>query len=243
MSNFKHFKQFLLSLFLFATFALFVGAFSVPTQAQTLKDLNPLGQSGIKCLYYQEGASASINQDCGSKDQGLLNKVEELLFLVAPALAVISLMIGGYKYMQEGYTEKASGLKYIQGAVVGLAVVYSSYFVRNLVFQIVVGTVGTSNTAGVTAINGNNAGVSIIITILNILVYNLLIPVAVPVAVFFLILGGYKLLTAGGNPGAIGKALKTIQNALIGLGIILFSIGIISLAQNLIREFLKSTGV
>lgn len=43
------------------------------------------------------------------------------------------------------------------------------------------------------------------------------------VALFFVILGGFKLLTSGGDPKGVGGAKKTITWALIGLVIILSS--------------------
>jgi len=43
------------------------------------------------------------------------------------------------------------------------------------------------------------------------------------VATFYLILGGYNYITAGGNPEAIEGAKATITNAIIGMIVILIS--------------------
>jgi hypothetical protein len=43
------------------------------------------------------------------------------------------------------------------------------------------------------------------------------------IALFYLIIGGYKYITSGGNPEAIDMAKATITNAIIGLVVILVS--------------------
>lgn len=47
-------------------------------------------------------------------------------------------------------------------------------------------------------------------------------------AVGFIIVGGFKYLTSAGAPDDIAKAKKTILNAVIGLVISIFSIGIVN---------------
>lgn len=46
-------------------------------------------------------------------------------------------------------------------------------------------------------------------------------PLAAAVALFFLIFGGIKFITSGGDPKAVEGAKKTITYALLGLGVLL----------------------
>ena len=54
------------------------------------------------------------------------------------------------------------------------------------------------------------------------------------VSVFFIIRGGFKYMTATGSPNEIAQARTIILNAVIGLGISLFSIAIVNLV---VRSF------
>lgn len=53
--------------------------------------------------------------------------------------------------------------------------------------------------------------------------------------IVFLIKGGFNYMTSTGDPGKIGNAKKTIQNALIGLVISLAAVAIINLAGATIK--------
>lgn len=53
------------------------------------------------------------------------------------------------------------------------------------------------------------------------------------VAVFMIILGGYKYLSSQGDPGKLDSAKKTLIWAIVGLFIIAFSYYILSLVSNL----------
>ncbi len=49
------------------------------------------------------------------------------------------------------------------------------------------------------------------------------------VSVIFIILGGFKYMTSTGSPDGIAKARSTILNAIIGLGISIFSVAIVNI--------------
>lgn len=52
-------------------------------------------------------------------------------------------------------------------------------------------------------------------------------------AVGFIIYGGFRYLTGAGDPGDIASAKKTILNAVIGLVISIFSIGIVNIVAGI----------
>jgi Type IV secretion system pilin len=239
-------KQSIIKLALIFTifgFALAISSTIFAQEALTFKSLNPFGAGqGIKCLYAAP-ASNTNPPDC-TEATGILNRVEGFLLYLAPAFAVIGIMIGGYKYMQEGFQAKASGAKYIEGSIAGLIIVYSAYFVRFLVYRIFIGESNNgifgTNSNGVATQFSNNSGINVIISFLSYIAQNILLPLGVPVAITFLMFGGYQLITAGGNPSKVGKGLKTIQNSLIGLVLVLFAVGIISLVSRIAITFFNS---
>ncbi len=67
--------------------------------------------------------------------------------------------------------------------------------------------------------------------LVNIL--DILLTLALPVIVFFIIYGGFKLVTAQGEPGKITDARKAITWAVIG--------GVVVLASKLILEIIQNT--
>jgi len=74
----------------------------------------------------------------------------------------------------------------------------------------------------------NQARISeILITIINIL-----LAIAGLVAVIFLIVGGFRYITAGGNEEASEAAKKTITNAIIGIVIIILAFVIVRVISN-----------
>ena len=67
--------------------------------------------------------------------------------------------------------------------------------------------------------------------LVNIL--DILLTLALPVIVFFIIYGGFKLVTAQGEPGKITDGRKAITWAVIG--------GVVVLASKLILEIIQNT--
>jgi len=70
------------------------------------------------------------------------------------------------------------------------------------------------------------------ITVLLAKIVNILLYFAGIIAVIFVIIGGYRYMTAGGNEETAGKGRKTMVNAIIGLVIIILSYVIINAVTN-----------
>jgi hypothetical protein len=196
----------------------------------TLSDFNPLGGKGIKCLYSYKDKNLKGFENCNT-DTGLLNRVEKLMYLLAPAFAVIGIMLGGYKMMQDGYDAKGEGMKTIRGSIVGLVIVLSAYFIRNLTYTFFNSTFTDEK------LEINNKVVEVVVNLLREIAYNVLVPIGSPIAVGFVIWGGYQLITAGGNQKKIDAGTATIRNAIIGFLVIVFAAAIVSISQNLLQGF------
>ena len=68
---------------------------------------------------------------------------------------------------------------------------------------------------------GSNSLIAIVNNIINYLIY-----ISIPLLAFFILLGGFQILSARGNPANVTKGGKTIAYALGGFAIILISKGV-----------------
>jgi len=73
------------------------------------------------------------------------------------------------------------------------------------------------------------------ITDLLLRIINIMLAVAGLVAVVFLIIGGFRYITAGGNEEASEAGKKTIINAIIGIVVIILSFVIVRVVSNAVR--------
>lgn len=69
-------------------------------------------------------------------------------------------------------------------------------------------------------------------TQLVIRVINILLAIAGLIAVIFLIIGGFKYITSGGNEETAEAAKKTITNAIIGIVVIILAFVIVTVISN-----------
>ena len=91
-------------------------------------------------------------------------------------------------------------------------------------------TVPDAASAGANVPNQASAS-AIIITIINIL-----LSIAGLLAVIFLIVGGFRYITAGGNEETAEAAKKTITNAIIGIVIVILAFVIVRVISNALTK-------
>jgi hypothetical protein len=161
-----------------ATFSLF----AIPAHAQTLE--------GLKLLKYD-------NLD------DLLGGIITFLTTLAPVLAGLVLVYGGYLYFLGGFDQKANGLKAIQSAVIGLAIVLSYQVIKSLIQG---------------SLTGDKFSSTALIAFIQSL-FNPLQLLATVVAGLVIIYGGYQYFFGGFDQKSDG--LKTIRSGVIGLAIVL----------------------
>lgn len=75
------------------------------------------------------------------------------------------------------------------------------------------------------------------ITELLVAVLNVFIIISVPIVIFFLIFSGFNYVTARGNPEKISKASRSLMYGVIGGVIILSSVAIVKIVQNVVSAF------
>ena len=155
-------------------------------------------------------------EPCTGSD-ALLGSIRDALLSLAPALATLVFIWGGYQYFFGGITGKQNGLNAIKSAVIGLLLVFSADFIINTFLPSVVS-------------NGEISAAPFKEIIENIA--DALIQIAVAVAVIVIIYGGYQYMFTGIAGKENGR--RTIINGVIGLAVILSA----SAIANLVREIL-----
>ena len=96
-----------------------------------------------------------------------------------------------------------------------------------LVVPLAVGAQFNPPASGGTGLPSDNTATAFIFRIIQIL-----LAVAGVVAVIFLIIGGFRYITAGGNEETAESARKTLTNAIIGIVIIILAFVIVNVIAN-----------
>jgi Type IV secretion system pilin len=68
-------------------------------------------------------------------------------------------------------------------------------------------------------------------------VLNVFIIIAIPIIIFFIMLAGFKYVTARGNPDEISKASQALLYAIIGAVLVIGSTAIAQILKNLVNAF------
>jgi hypothetical protein len=75
------------------------------------------------------------------------------------------------------------------------------------------------------------------ITDMLVAIINVVIVMAIPIVVFFLIYAGFSYVTAQGNPEKIAQASRSLLYGVIGGVVILGSVAITAIIKNLVNAF------
>jgi hypothetical protein len=194
------FRNFLLSLSLLIGIFGLLGSFNLNTNAQTLNDLNILG---VECIF--------PGQPNCEGETTIFDLVVNFGLALAPVMAVLVIMWGGYKYFFGGLgiEDQANAIKTIRAGGIGLVVV----LIANPVVQIFRSAIGEGEN-GEVALNSDaliqpiNAASTFLFLIVG------------AVAVLVIMWGGYKYLFSG-LPGEQEDGIKTIRAGVTGLVVVL----------------------
>jgi hypothetical protein len=155
----------------------------------------------------------------------LLTNGFDFMLALSSVVTVLVIAYGGYQYFFASLPDsKAKGKETITNGVIGLLVVL---FAKPLQ-QIINATLKVTGGAADAEIKLSLEPAAII-NFIRVLLSNILIPVSSVVTVFFLVLGGYYWITSNGSDEQVKKARTAIQNAVIGLVILLLSTTIVQL--------------
>lgn len=68
-------------------------------------------------------------------------------------------------------------------------------------------------------------------------ILNVMIVITIPIVIFFLIYAGFSYVVARGNPEKIQVATRSLTYGIIGGVIILGSVAILKIVENLVKAF------
>jgi hypothetical protein len=176
----------------------------------------------------QEGLNAFkvFKYDCAfptdgcAKENSLTFSLLKVMFDLAPVVATLVFIWGGYLYFLGGVTGKADGRRTIEAAVIGLVVVLTAQYLvgeNGLLYQTIDG--GTINTGGINALIEN--------------IKSALVGLAYAIAVVVIIWGGFQYFLTS-IPGQKQDGLKTVFNGVTGLIIIALADNIAKLIQGIV---------
>jgi hypothetical protein len=114
---------------------------------------------------------------------------------------------------------KGDGLETIKKGVIGLVVILIAIPIINLVQGVLKVSKG-----GSLQLNSNP-----IVEFIQVFLLNILIPVSTVISLFFVVLGGYNMITSNGDSGKFEEGVKSLKNALIGLIVVLLATTIVQL--------------
>jgi hypothetical protein len=141
----------------------------------------------------------------------IATSLAENLTTLAAFVAVLVIVWGGYQFFFSSLPGgKANGRETIQNGILGLVAV----LLANPIIALIESIVSNPTTE---KLFDSQPVIKFIISFLN----NFLIPISTVVTVVFFVVGGYYYLTSGANDGNAKKGRDIIQNAIIGLIIVL----------------------
>ncbi|MEI6237333.1 MAG: hypothetical protein WCP03_01900 [Candidatus Saccharibacteria bacterium] len=146
--------------------------------------------------------------------------VIEMLLVLAGIIAVIMVMVGGFKYVtSQGESDKIAGAKNtIINALVGAVIA----IIASQVVVYIAGMFSATPDAkyGLIPVDANSSNLKIILDIFFAIIG--------AVSVFMIVLAGFNFIVSGGNAEKVAKARRTIYYALIGLVVAVFATVIVS---------------
>jgi hypothetical protein len=94
------------------------------------------------------------------------------------------------------------------------------------------GRISTQTVALENPLNGINSIDALLVAILNILIV-----IMIPIIVFFIIMAGFKYVTARGNASQIQEATRALTYAIIGAVLILGAVALSDVIKNTVNQF------
>jgi hypothetical protein len=161
--------------------------------------------------------SDQISEIPGRFDEFLRPILEQITTVLQGLAGIVSVLViiwGGYQYFFSTLPNgKKNGLETISKGVIGLVVTIIATPIVTLV----------RNTLGSPENTDLQLDPQSIIAIFQTIVTNFLIPVSAAATVFFLILGAYQWLSAGGDANKVKAGKDSLRNAVIGFIVVLLA--------------------
>jgi type IV secretory pathway VirB2 component (pilin) len=171
-----------------------------------------------------QGGNGIINQNGlnSAPLEGFLSTVaNDFLLPLSTVVAVLVIIYGGYQYMFSPIAEdKADGIETIKKGAIGLVVVLIAAPIIGLINNTI-----SSQGAEELQLNANPIANFVVGTILS----KLVIPIATVISIFFVVFGGYQMITSRGDSNKYEEGVTSLKNSVIGLIVVLLSTTIVAL--------------
>ncbi len=184
---------------------------------------------------------------------GIVSAFLVWFFSIAGITSLIFLILGGFRYLTSQGDPKATAQaqQTVTAAVIGLLIVFASYWIAEIIQTVFGITILSYNLATPALAQGIGIGGSFILqggragsparTITQVFpggigdIISFAVPALITVAglafLGYLIMGAFRFVTSGGDQKSVDGAKKTITYALIGLLIVFASYWIIEILQ------------
>ena len=188
------------------------------------------GGDGVILTFIQDTLRGTTAEGINAEPtENIINAVIGFLTAIAGLVSVLTIIWGGYKFFLSTLPgAKEDGKQTIANGVIGLVIVLIATPIRNLVES----TFGTQESQ-LSLETGS------IVSIISTIVNNFLIPVSAVLTVFFLVWAGYDYIFSGGDQGKVKSAKDKLNNAIIGLIVVLLAVTI----SQLIVFFVQNTNL
>ena len=190
---------------------------SSPTQVVTEATTDVLNFFKTRCFF--PGQKLSDGRECSS-EESLSVKILDFLLALARIVVLLAIVYAGYLLM---LGKEKEGRDILRHSIIGLVLVFMIATLVNLVERSISEKSSQPFAEFVTSI-----------------VSNFVIPIAASISLVYFVIGGYFVLTAGGNSNQVSKGWSYMRNAIIGLIIVILSFSMAQIITNIAMNFVAS---
>lgn len=203
----------------FTSFAVIAPAHSYAEDPANCRRSIAILPTWYKYLDFDKNCDVVVAPGEGAKTAVLVGlAIIEMLLVVAGVIAVIMVMIGGFKYViSQGEPEKIGNAKMtIINALLGAVIA----IIASQVVAYLAGAFGGSGPGGLIQANADAGNLRKALDIFFVIIG--------AISVFMIVLSGFNFVTSGGDSEKVKKARRTIYYSVIGLIVAIFASVIVS---------------
>ena len=172
-----------------------------------------------KYLNFDKNCDVVVEEGEAAKTAVLIGlAIIEMLLVVAGIIAVVMVMIGGFKYvLSQGEPEKIANAKMtIINALLGAVIA----IIASQVVAYIGGVFGSGGPSGLIQAPADASNLQKALNIFFVIIG--------AISVFMIVFAGFNFVTSGGDSEKVKKARRTIYYAVIGLIVAIFASVIVS---------------
>ncbi len=170
-----------------------------------------------RCFF--PGQELPDGSDCSPEDS-LSVKILNFLLVLARIIVLLAIIYAGYLLM---LGKEKEGRDALRQSVIGLVLVFLIATLVSLIER----SISAKSTQPFAEF-------------VSSIVSNFVIPIAGVLSLAYFVIGGYFVLTGGGNSNQVSKGWSYMRNAIIGLVVVILSFSIAQIITNVVIDFISS---